>query len=55
MNYLSGYMIRDSSKVFEVKDMEQSDENNEKVKATAPGSGQRTVACNSSLGTQGLF
>lgn len=43
-------MIRDSSKMFEVKDMEQSDENDEELKTTTIGSRQRTVACNSSLG-----
>lgn len=51
-------MIRDSSKMFEVKDMEQSDENDEELKTTTTttrGSRQRTVACNSSLGKQGLF
>lgn len=50
-------MIRDSSKMFEVKDMEQSDENDGKLKTTTTttGSRQRTLACNSSLGKQGLF
>lgn len=49
-------MIGGSSKMFEVKDMEQSDENDENLKTTrTTGSRQRTLACNSSLGKRVYF